>query len=217
MEDQILEYNPKNHAKYSIILLHGLGASGNDLYPLARHIGNGLCRVVCPNAPIMPVTLNGGMQMPAWYDIIGSDLSDRQDEKGVAQSTQFIHEIINSEIEKGFAADHIFLAGFSQGAAMSLHIGLRYPQTVAGIIVLSGYLLFAQQALPMQNKSVPIFQAHGTLDPVVLPEWARTTHNILQENDFNITYCEYNIMHNISQDTIDSINQWILPLISTKE
>lgn len=209
-----LEFNPTPSPDYSIILLHGLGANGNDLFPLAPVLANGRCRVICPHAPTLPVTLNGGMVMPAWYDIIGADLSDRQDTEGVEKSSEIIQALIQAEIDSGFTPDKIFLAGFSQGAAMALHIGLRYKKQLAGIIALSGYLLFSEQPLPRHNQLVPIFQAHGSFDPVVLPQWAKSTKNILQENNFMVEYHEYNMMHNISQDTINDINQWLLPIIS---
>lgn len=214
-KDNPLIYTPPTPPTHSVILLHGLGASGDDLLPLAPLLAGGVCRVVCPNAPMQGVTVNGGMVMPAWYDIIGTDLSDRQDRAGVTQSTTLIEQLIDSEVQKGFSYNRIFIAGFSQGAAMSLHVGLHYPHTLAGIIALSGYLLFADQPVPTHNQSIPIFQGHGRYDPVVLPQWARASHELLQGHGFSITYREYNAMHTIPPEAVDDLNEWLLPLLST--
>lgn len=206
-----LQHNPAGGARASIILLHGLGADGNDLFPLAGELGNGKMRVVCPHAPARPVTINGGMNMRAWYDIIGVNLTDRQDRAGVAASAELIEHWLTEEKAAGVAADKIFLAGFSQGAAMALHVGLRHRETLAGIIALSGYLLFADSlAQEGGNRDIPIFQAHGGLDNVVLPQWAQQTRDILLENSYALTYREYpDLPHGISPQEITDINQWL--------
>ena len=139
-DNNLLEHNPPDKAAACMILLHGLGASGDDLFPLANELGG--LRVVCPNAPIRAVTLNGGWKMRAWYDIRGLNLEDRQDVQGVKESQASIENLLAAEKARGFAANKIFLAGFSQGAAMAVYTGLRHVETLAGVIALSGYLLF---------------------------------------------------------------------------
>ena len=206
-----LEYNPDGDARASVILLHGLGADGHDLFPLAGELGNGQLRVVCPHAPVQPVTLNGGMAMRAWYDITGVDLTDRQDRSGSEASAQTIEHLLAKEKAAGFAADNLFLAGFSQGAAMALHVGLRHRERLAGIIALSGYLLFPD-CLEQEggNHNIPIFQAHGSQDTVVLPQWAHLTRDTLSKNHYALEYHEYaDLGHAISAAEIADINRWL--------
>lgn len=210
-----LEYHPPAPADYTMILMHGLGADANDLYPLAPTLAGGRLRVVCPDAPARAVTLNGGMRMRAWYDIVGVNLEDRQDSVGVGESREQIERLISAEKQRGFAADKIFLAGFSQGAAMALYAGLRHPQTLAGIVALSGYLLFAERAneLRAADQRAPIFQTHGRYDPVVLPHWARNSRDELLAQKRALTYAEYDAAHTISAEMITDLNQWLADII----
>ena len=144
MTDAPLNYHPENPAGV-LVLLHGLGAAGDDLYPLAKYLCGGQLRVVCPHAPVRPVTVNGGMPMRAWYDIAGANLEDRQDAAGIKESAAQINALLAAESARGFATNKIFLGGFSQGAAMALYAGLRYAETLAGVIALSGYLLLEEK------------------------------------------------------------------------
>lgn len=203
-----LEYQPDNPAA-CMILMHGLGASGDDLYPLAKTLANGRLRVVLPHAPMRAVTVNGGWKMRAWYDIIGADLESRQDATGVAESAAVIKQLIAAEKERGFPAEQIFLAGFSQGAAMALHIGLRYAEKLAGVVCLSGYLLFAENTPSADAASPKIFQAHGNFDSVVLPQWAHTSRDILLEKGYDLTYREYSAPHVITPNELDDLNEWL--------
>lgn len=156
----------------AVIWLHGLGADGNDFVPIIPELKLTDClgiRFVFPSAPSMPVTVNGGYVMPAWYDIIGRNLMDQEDTAGIQKSAAAIVELIEKEASRGIAYDKIMLAGFSQGCAMSLHIGLRFPHKLAGIIALSGYLPLAMSAnieKHSANSTTPIFMAHGTYDRV---------------------------------------------------
>ncbi|MCH9758857.1 MAG: carboxylesterase [Proteobacteria bacterium] len=209
--DAPLEYNPTGTPRACMILMHGLGADGNDLFPLAAEIGGGEFRVVCPHAPVRAVTLNGGQQMRAWYDIVGLDLADRQDRNGATESAVLIEQLLAAEYANGFRSENIFLAGFSQGAAMALHVGLHCPQRLAGIIALSGYLLFAEtlaDSISAANRQTPIFQAHGSLDPVVLPQWGHMTRDWLQEQGYPLEYHEYMMPHAIVPEEINAINRW---------
>lgn len=216
MTDETLVYNPPAAAA-CMILLHGLGASSNDLYPLAEHLYGGNLRVICPQAPTQAVTCNGGWQMPAWYDIAGTDLADRQDAPGIAQSAKTVTALLAAETARGTPPENIFLAGFSQGAAMSLYSGLRHPQRLAGIVVLSGYMLLGETLAAQAaaaNRQTPIFQAHGIFDPVVLPQWAKQCRTQLQDNGWPLAYKEYPIAHAIAAQTLTDLNQWLKPILA---
>ena len=211
LTDATLIYNPPQAAA-SMILLHGLGASSDDLYPLAEPLYGGNLRVICPQAPVRPITCNGGWQMPAWYDIAGSNLADRQDAPGIVQSAAVITALLAAETERGTPPENIFLAGFSQGAAMSLYAGLRHPQRLAGIVVLSGYMLLSETlaaTATAANRQTPVFQAHGNFDPVVLPLWARQCHTQLQDGGWPVEYKEYAAAHAIAPPVLADLNQWL--------
>lgn len=203
-----------------MILLHGLGASGADLYPLAEHLLDGKMRVVCPHAPARPVSVNGGMHMPAWYDIAGTDLESRQDAAGIRQSAARIQTWLGEEIARGFAPQKIFLAGFSQGAAMSVFAGLRCPHRLAGVAALSGYMLLGEtlaDEAAAANRNTPIFQAHGVFDPVVLPQWARQCRDELQAGGWRTAYQEYPAAHAIPPQTILDLNKWLKEVLENSE
>ena len=211
-----LNYQPQN-ADACMILMHGLGASGEDLHPLAPTLANGRLRVVSPHAPIRSVTINNGWKMRAWYDIVGVDLESRQDADGVRASTAIVEQLIAAEKARGFAANQIFLAGFSQGAAMALHVGLRHAEALAGIVALSGYLLFADNIaddVNDANRQTPIFQAHGSFDAVVLPQWARASRDRLKGNGYALTYREYPMAHAIMPDELNDLTQWLNDILA---
>ena len=206
-----LEYNPADAAG-ALILLHGLGATGADLYPLAEHFCGGKLRVVCPHAPMRAIAINGGMRMPAWYDIAGPDLSDRQDAIGIKESAAAIRELLESEIARGFASQKIFLGGFSQGAAMSLYAGIRFAKPLAGVVAMSGYMLQGETAAKESSDATlqtPIFQSHGVYDPVVLPAWARECRDELRAADRFLTYKEYPAAHAIPPQAVADISEWM--------
>ena len=205
-----LEYQPPGCPAASLILLHGLGAGGDDLFPLSQYLAGGRLRVVCPHAPMRPVTLNGGQVMRAWYDIVGVNFEDRQDRKGIAESAAIIESLIEAEKARGFRDKAIFLGGFSQGAAMSLYVGLRCPEALAGIIALSGYLPLADDgAVAANGRRPPVFQAHGTMDPVVLPKWGEKTRDMLVHRGIEVSYHDYPMGHAIAEETLDDLNQWL--------
>ncbi len=216
MTDAPLNYHPENPAGV-LVLLHGLGAAGDDLYPLAKYLCGGQLRVVCPHAPVRPVTVNGGIPMRAWYDIAGANLEDRQDAAGIKESAAQINALLAAESARGFAANKIFLGGFSQGAAMALYAGLRYAETLAGVIALSGYLLLEETLTAESaaaNMRTPIFQAHGEYDPIVLPQWARHCRNILQTQNRPLTYKEYPTPHTIPPQTTTDLSEWIEKILA---
>ncbi|HSO44845.1 MAG TPA: carboxylesterase [Rhodoferax sp.] len=187
----------------AVIWLHGLGADGNDFAALVPELDLSGCpaiRFIFPHAPSMPVTINGGYVMPAWYDIRGADLTSRQDEAGIRASEQAIAALIAREIARGIPAKSIVMAGFSQGCAMALHTGLRFPQALAGIMALSGYLPlgehFAAERAPA-NAHTPIFMAHGNQDPVVDPARGAATRDLLTRLGYPVEWHSYPMPHSV--------------------
>jgi phospholipase/carboxylesterase len=187
----------------AIIWLHGLGADGHDFAGLVPELDLSGCpaiRFIFPHAPSIPVTLNGGYVMPAWYDILGADLIDRQDTAGIRASEQAITALIEREMARGIPSSRIVLAGFSQGCAMALHTGLRFPQTLAGIVALSGYLPLAAQFAAERsaaNAHTPIFMAHGKQDPVVVPARGEASRDLLTRLGYPVQWHSYPMPHSL--------------------
>ena len=209
-----VELDPSQPATASVIWLHGLGADGNDFAPIVPELGlpsDHAVRFVYPHAPRIPVTLNGGFVMPAWYDIKSLDARG-QDEAGIRHSDAEVCKLIAREIERGVASDKIVLAGFSQGGAIALFSGLRYPQPLAGIMALSTYLvapdsLAAELAEP--NRRLPIFQAHGTLDPMVAYDLGLESRQWLSERGWDVEAHDYPMAHQVCLEEIQAIGLWL--------
>ena len=199
----------------AIIWLHGLGADGNDFAALVPELQLAACppiRFVFPHAPTMPVTLNGGYVMPAWYDIFGPDLIGRQDAKGIAHSAHAIGQLIEHEISRGIAANRIVLAGFSQGCAMALHTGLRFPKQLAGIVALSGYLPLADTLAAERapaNAHTPIFMAHGSQDPVVIPARGESSRDLLSQLGYPVQWHSYPMQHSVHPREVTDISAFL--------
>jgi len=187
----------------AVIWLHGLGADGNDFAGLVPELDLSGCppiRFIFPHAPSMPVTLNGGYVMPAWYDIRGTDLLSRQDDIGIRASEKAICALLVHEIARGIQADRIVLAGFSQGCAMALHTGLRFAHRLAGIMALSGYLPLADTfdaERTRANAHTPIFMAHGSQDPVVIPARGEATRDLLTRLGYPVQWHSYPMPHSV--------------------
>jgi len=198
--------------KACVIWLHGLGADASDMVGLAEqlplgHIG---LRHVFIDAPVRPVTLNGGMPMPAWYDISGMKLTDREDSVGIRQSQQVITDVIKTQMKEGFQSTDIFLAGFSQGGAMALYTALELKEPLAGVIALSAYIPLRQSIQVTQPRSTPLFMAGGRFDPIVLPEWTRASAEWLEEQGFNkLSWHEYDMEHSVCMEEIKDIASWL--------
>ena len=195
----------------AVIWLHGLGADGNDFAGLVPELDLSACppiRFVFPHAPSMPVTINGGYVMPAWYDIRGTDLVSRQDDAGIRQSASAIEALIEFEASRGIPYENIVLAGFSQGCAMALHTGLRFKHRLAGIMALSGYLplagTFAAERNPA-NASTPIFMAHGSMDPVVVPARGESSRDLLSSLGYPVQWHTYPMQHSVHPREIADI------------
>lgn len=215
-----LETTPNPTA--AVIWLHGLGADGNDFVPIIPQLQLTGCpgiRFIFPSAPSMPVTVNGGYVMPAWYDIIGRDLMDQEDATGIQKSAATIVELIENEASRGIAYDKIVLAGFSQGCAMVLHIGLRFPHKLAGIIALSGYLPLAMSAnieKHSANANTPIFLAHGTYDPVVILDRAQASYALLEKMGYPVDWNEYPMEHSVNQEELVDISRFLQEVLGAK-
>ena len=215
----MIEAEPPGPASASVILMHGLGADAGDLYPLPPAFGLPAemhVRYVFPSAPRMPVTINMGMLMPAWYDIRSIGPAG-QDEPGIRRAAAWIDELIAREVARGVPASRIVLAGFSQGGAMALFTALRYPQALAGVICMSGYLLLADtlaQEAAAANRSVPIFVAHGTVDPMVDIGLGRRSRDLLVEAGYAVDWHEYPMAHQICGEELTDIGRWLTGLLA---
>ena len=216
MKDALLncvEIEPQAPARSAVIWLHGLGADGHDFEPIVPHLGvdeSHAVRFVFPHAPKRPVTINGGFVMPAWYDIRAMSLSREVDEQGVLESARLVHVLIERENQREVPTERIVLAGFSQGAAMALHVGLRYPERLAGIVALSTYLVrdeSLEDERSEANRAVPIFQAHGSMDPMVPPEAGQLAYDRLKSLDYSVVFKAYRMGHEVNQQEIVDVGK----------
>ncbi len=198
----------------SVLWLHGLGADGHDFEPIVPDLApeNVHLRFVFPHAPMRRVTLNGGLRMRAWFDVLGLDRSSEQDAGGIRRSEQQIRTLIRRERERGVAPERIVLAGFSQGGAIALHAGLRYAERLAGILALSTYLplhtTLAAEA-SAANRKTPIFQAHGTEDPLVTLDLGVFTREFLEEQGYAIEWKDYRMEHAVCPEEVGDIRGWL--------
>jgi len=198
----------------SVIWLHGLGADGHDFEPIVPQLRlpDVHLRFVFPHAPLRPVTINNGVTMPAWFDVIGLERQSRQDESGIRQAQSQVHEFIRSENERGIPTASIVLAGFSQGAALALHTALRYPERLAGIIGLSSFLPLQwtiDAELHQANRNTPIFLAHGTQDLLVPPGLGSETRDFLQARGFTVEWKTYPMDHAVCPEEIGHIREFL--------
>ena len=209
-----IETGPKPTA--SVILMHGLGADGNDFVPICNELDLGSVgpvRFVFPNAPVMPVTLNGGYAMPAWYDIFGPDLVRREDEPGLRRSAVSIEALIASEKARGIAAKRIVVAGFSQGCAMALMTGLRHAERLAGIVGLSGYLPLAATTAAERdsaNHDTPVFMAHGRNDAMIPIARGAASRDALNALGHEVEWHDYPMEHSVCMEEVSDLNRWLL-------
>ena len=217
---QSIENQTGPDPRSAIIVLHGLGADGNDFVPIAQELdlrAIGPVRFVFPHAPVRPVTLNGGMAMRAWYDILGTDLVRREDETGLRASMAEVQSLIDREVARGIPSERIVLMGFSQGCAMTLLTGLRSPQRLAGLVGLSGYLPLAQTTATERsdaNRLVPIFLAHGRQDPMVQLARGTASRDALQALGYQIEWHDYAMPHSVCAEEITDLNRWLLKVLA---
>jgi phospholipase/carboxylesterase len=217
---ETLELQSGDQPVASIIVLHGLGADGNDFVPVAEQLdlaAVGALRFVFPHAPVRPVTINNGYRMRAWYDILGTDLARREDEAGLRASQAEVLALLAREAARGIAPEKTVLMGFSQGCAMTLLAGLRAPQRLAGLICLSGYLpLAATTAVECSpaNADVPIFMAHGRFDPIVPVTSGKASRDALTALGYPVDWHEYPMEHSVCPEEIVDLNRWLLKVLA---
>lgn len=216
-----VEITTGDHPTAAVIWMHGLGVDGRDFVPIVRELDLSGCpdiRFVFPHAEMIPVTINNGYVMRAWYDILGMDLVKREDEAGLRKSQQQIEQLITREVERDIPADRIILAGFSQGCAMTLQTGLRYPKKLAGLLCLSGYLPLAD-SVPAErskaNSSTPVFMAHGRADTVVHIHRAEASRDYLKNLGYAVQWKDYPMPHSVCEEEIDDIGHVIKEWLTT--
>ena len=204
---------PTTPARASVIWLHGLGADGHDFAPIVPHLQLAVpVRYIFPHAPHRPVTVNGGYVMRAWYDIVSFDRSGRADEVGINATKDQVFSLIERELARGIAAERILLAGFSQGGAIALHAGLRYPRRLAGIMALSTYLPLADTVSAEAadaNKAIPIFLAHGSNDGVIALPHAQISKQRLEDLGYSVEWHCYAMAHSVCDEEITHMRRYM--------
>ncbi len=208
----------------SVIWLHGLGADGHDFEPIVPELGLGgrlPLRFVFPHAPMRPVTINGGMTMRAWYDVLSLDRGGPQDEDGIRESSRMLEMLIERERERGIDHNNIVLAGFSQGGAIALHTALRLPQRLAGLMALSTWLPLGDcfdkevvQNPQAQTQELPIFLAHGSFDPMLPLALGQHSHKTLEDAGYKVEWHEYPMAHAVCAEEIAAISNWLLSVFA---
>ena len=224
MAEELLEYvevAPPGPQDASVIWLHGLGADGHDFPPIVSQLGLGTqhgVRFIFPHATRIPVTINGGMVMRAWYDILAMDFDRKVDEEGVRASAARVAALVRAEQERGIPSERILLAGFSQGGAIALHLGLRLPERIAGIIALSTYLACdgnLDEERTEANAQTPVFQAHGTLDPMVTLAMGQAARERLVGLGQPLEWHDYPMQHQVCLEEIEALGAWIHERLAT--
>ncbi len=212
---ETVEIETQRQPSHAVIWLHGLGADGNDFVPVVKQLAlpNIGIRFIFPHAPMMPVSINGGFVMRAWYDIVAADLAVKQeDEHGVRESEIAVRYLIEREVARSVPASRIVLAGFSQGGAIALQTGLRYPDRLAGLMALSAYLPLMSklsQERHTANQNTPILMAHGSIDDVVPMSLANASREHLAEAGYSVEWHEYPMTHEVCGEELVDIGDWL--------
>ena len=219
---ETIEIESGENPAASIIWMHGLGADGNDFVPIVQELdltGMPSIRFVFPHAPMRAVTINNGYVMRAWYDVSLANLegnSRRADENGVRSSQTAIGSLIEREVARGVASAKVVLAGFSQGGAIALQTGLRYPQRLSGIMALSTYLPLAE-SLPQEaaaaNASTPVFMAHGTQDPIVPHAMGLGSRELLGKMGYSVEWHDYPMQHSVCPEELRDLSAWLRKIL----
>ena len=214
---ETIEIETAPNPRASVIWMHGLGADGNDFAPLADEIELPVAvRYIFPHAPMMPVSINGGYVMRAWYDISDAAIR-REDEDGVRASHKAVERLLAREKSRGVAANSIVLAGFSQGGAIALHTGLRHGERLAGIMALSTYVPLADKLAAEANQAngaTPIFMAHGSDDPMIAFARAQASRDLLLQQGYAVEWHEYRMQHAVCPQEIAAIGVWLRRLFA---
>ena len=208
-----IEIETQPNPTASVIWLHGLGASGHDFEPVVPELGlpaDAAVRFIFPHAPNLPVTINGGMRMPAWYDIKAMDIDRVIDTEQLMASSDAVAKLVDQEIERGVNSENIIIAGFSQGGAVAYELGLSYPRQLAGILALSTYFATADTVtLSAANRGIPIRVYHGTFDPMVPESLGRKSVDKLKELGFDPSYQTYKMEHSVCMEEVEDIGRFI--------
>lgn len=223
MAETLLEavtIEPKKAANACIIWLHGLGADGHDFKDVIPNLGlpaNHGIRFIFPHAPTLPVTINAGMVMPAWYDVAAIDLEAVQDEAGIKKSESAVIELILENIRQGISSERIILIGFSQGGALALYTALRFPQPLGGVASLSAYLPLHDKLMHERhaaNEHLDIFMGHGFMDPIVSYWIGQKSMAYLQGAGFDPKWHAYPMVHTVCLTELNDIGKWIREVLS---
>lgn len=207
------EIEPSEPQRGTVIWMHGLGASNHDFDPIVPELSAPYLRFVFPAAPVRPVTINGGMRMPAWYDLLSLDDPPlREREPDVREAEAEVWALVERERERGIPPSQVVLAGFSQGGAMALHVGLRAAEPLAGVLVLSGYLLLPQHLdgeRTLASREAPLLFAHGRYDPIV-PHWlGKAAHERLGAAGYDARWAEFDMEHSLCIEEVQLIAGWL--------
>ena len=216
-----IEVETSSTPNASVIWLHGLGADGHDFEPIVPELRlpeNADIRFIFPHAPSIPVTINGGYVMPAWYDILEMSIDRKVDDKQLLKSANSINQLIDREIKRGIASDRIIIAGFSQGGAVAIQCALTYPEPLAGLLAMSTY--FATQSIIKPNdvnKNIPIEIHHGTMDPVVPVQLGQSCHAALTAKGYSPEFKTFPMEHSVCQPQIEIISGWLQKVLKLNE
>lgn len=217
LESIIIETSSEPDA--SVIWLHGLGADGNDFVPIIEQMqlpSDMAIRFIFPNAPIRPITINQGYSMPGWYDISSLSIVEQEDEAGIRESSAILKQLCQAEEKKGIHTGRIVVAGFSQGGAIALHCGCRYPGTLGGIMALSTYLPLPEtldDEISNSAKAIPVFMAHGRQDDVVSFKSGLKSMARLEARGMQVEWHEYDMAHSVCMEEIIHIRQWLMNVL----
>lgn len=212
--------NDSSEADAVVIWLHGLGADGRDFVPIVSELKLPAAiniRFIFPHAPVRPITINQGYRMRGWYDVSSLDIASRDDEAGIVESSHILTRLCDEQVAQGVAAERIIVAGFSQGGAIALYAGLRYAQTLGGIMALSTYLPMQQHLqheVTEANRNTPVFMAHGLHDDIVALQFGQKTRTLLQQLGYRLQWHEYAMGHSVCMEEISDISDWLNSILA---
>jgi phospholipase/carboxylesterase len=212
----IIEIESAPNPTFAVILMHGLGADANDFVPLVPELhftAAPAMRFVFPNAPEIAVTANNGYVMRAWYDIRSfQSINQQVDDAGIESSCANVRQLIEAQNRRGIPTSNIFLAGFSQGAAMAYSAGLTHPEALAGLIVMSGYVPspgFIDSHFSAPNRSIPIFAAHGIYDDVLPIQLGEAARDFAITRGCKVDWSAYPMPHSVCEEEIHALRAWL--------